>query len=89
MSIQAESIENEPVVSDVHTLILAGDYDPVTRRPMHKQQRHWKTPIPSFLAVLTWCYHFTRCGAEMAKAFVDTPDTAPDADCMTGSSSGL
>lgn len=80
----AESIENKPVVSDVHTLILAGDYDPVT--PPAYAQAAAETLENAYTFIFEGIGHgvtiSTRCGAEMAKAFVDTPDTAPDADCM-------
>lgn len=80
----AEPAEKEPVVSDVPTLILAGEFDPIT------------PPVWARLAAESLGNHFyyefpglghgimrsNRCGFQIGKQFLDDPYTEPDASCI-------
>ncbi len=80
----AEAIENEPVVSDIPTLILAGDYDPITPPYYGMETAEWLSR--SFYFEFEGLSHSvafsSRCGMDMAAAFLDLPDVPPDASCM-------
>ncbi len=80
----AAPIENEPVVSDIPTLVMSGEYDPVT------------PPVWGELAAetLSNSYSFTfpatghgssvsgECPRSVALAFLDKPNVEPDASCI-------
>jgi len=80
----ADAVENEPVTSDIPTLVLAGEYDPVTP-PAWGQQ---------VAAVLPNSYFFEfpgvghgasisgECPLSVTLAFLDDPTTEPDAACV-------
>jgi pimeloyl-ACP methyl ester carboxylesterase len=82
--VPAGEIETQAVSSDVPTLILSGDYDPVT------------PPVFGNMVAesLTNSYHFVfpglshgvvrsrRCGMEIMEAFLDAPDLIPDSSCI-------
>ncbi len=81
---EAAPIENEPVRSDIPTLVLAGQYDPVT------------PPAWGMLAAETlgssYFYEFPgfghgvsilgNCPTQLTQAFVNNPTVAPDASCI-------
>ncbi|MCB0032396.1 MAG: alpha/beta fold hydrolase [Anaerolineales bacterium] len=80
----ADPLETEPVRSDIPTLILSGDYDPVTP-PSFAQET---------AAYLDHAYTYefegqshnvmasSQCGMELAVAFLDHPDVFPDGKCL-------
>jgi pimeloyl-ACP methyl ester carboxylesterase len=82
---QAEAVENQPVASDVPTLVMAGEFDPVTPPA-------WGRHAAETLS----CAHFyeypgvghgastQECGREMVRAFWDDPAIAPDDRCIAG-----
>ena len=85
---QAPPIENETVVSDVPTLLLGGQYDPITP----------PSGMDTIAAGLTTSYQFlfpheghgvvpTWCGAEIAADFIERPTSRPDAACVSASPS--
>lgn len=77
-------LENDPVVSDIPSLILSGEYDPIT-------PPEWGALTSE---TLTTSYHFTfpglghgvsvvgDCAPKMVSQFLDTPMTAPDGSCI-------
>ena len=83
---QAPPIENETVVSDIPTLLLAGAYDPITP----------PSGMDTIAAGLTTSYQFlfpheghgvvpTVCGAEIVGRFIDDPASPPDPSCIASS----
>lgn len=80
---QAAPIANEPVVSDIPTLLLAGEFDPVT--PVSWAERAADGLSRSHLVVGPNASHGvfgTDCGMSVVVAFLDEPTTAPDASCL-------
>jgi pimeloyl-ACP methyl ester carboxylesterase len=81
----APAKENQPVVSSVPTLIMAGEFDPDTP-PAWGQQlvgplRH------AYFIELRGRSHvagFYRCGQQVAADFVRHPEKAPALDCALG-----
>jgi len=82
----ADPIENEPVTSDIPTLILSGAYDPITRA-------EWGEDTAQYLPN-SWHYIFPNaghgaldtigvCGFEIGLAFLDTPTQEPDTACLS------
>ncbi|MHB8377198.1 MAG: alpha/beta hydrolase [Dehalococcoidia bacterium] len=79
--------EREPVTSDIPTLVLAGEYDPVT--PPAWGQLAAKTLSHSYFFQFPGSGHgelFGRhaCAAALAAAFFDDPSRKPDASCVAG-----
>ena len=80
----ADAIENEPVISDIPTLLLSGAYDPVT-------PPSWGDEAAAYLS---WSTHVvfpdmghgtvdTRpCPTEIALAFLADPWAVPDTTCV-------
>ena len=84
----AGASEDQAVTSDLPTLILAGAYDPVT-------PPQWgliaASPLPrSFFFEFPGVGHAVidggNCPLNMALAFLDTPTSAPDGNCIAGMS---
>ncbi len=80
---QAPPVENETVVSDVPTLLLGGQYDPITP----------PSGMDVIAAGLTTSYQFlfpheghgvvpTACGADLVSQFIADPFDEPDAECI-------
>jgi len=79
--------ENDPVVSDIPSLIITGKYDPTTP-PMYAQQ---------IAAQLSHSYYFefpnlghtptaadsSGCAMDVAVAFLENPNVEPDRSCMS------
>jgi len=79
----AGPLETEPVRSDVPTLVLAGQYDPV--HPPAWSQLAASTLRNSLYYELPGLGHdagFTPCGASLIAQFVRSPGLAPTADCV-------
>lgn len=73
---------NEPVVSDIPTLVMAGRFDPVT--PVAWAEQAAETLANSFLVVAPFDSHGVStgaCGMSVVRQFLDAPDTEPDASC--------
>ncbi len=79
----APDVEAETVESDIPTLLLGGQYDPITP----------PAGMDTIAAGLTTSYQFvfphdghgvapTACGAEIVAAFIDDPNTEPDGSCI-------
>lgn len=80
----AEPLENEPVVSDVPTLILAGDYDPITppSNAMETAEYLSNDFYFEFEGISHGVVGSTDCGMDLVVAFLDQPDTVPDDTCL-------
>jgi pimeloyl-ACP methyl ester carboxylesterase len=82
---EADSIENEPVVSDVPTLLMAGEFDPVT--PPAWARHAAETLVNGYFFEYPGVGHGASaegCGREMMLAFLDSPTTVPDDACNAG-----
>jgi pimeloyl-ACP methyl ester carboxylesterase len=76
--------ENAPVTSPIPTLVMAGQYDPIT-------PPRWARMVADALPN-SYYYEYPGqghgvtvgdyCASEMALAFVDNPTAAPDSSCM-------
>jgi pimeloyl-ACP methyl ester carboxylesterase len=80
----AAAIENEPVTSDLPTLVLSGEYDPIT--PPNYNQAVAKTLSHSFFFEFPGIGHGVSiadpCPLGIAKAFLNEPTAAPSATCI-------
>jgi pimeloyl-ACP methyl ester carboxylesterase len=81
---QVDSREKAPVVSNIPTVVLAGQYDPIT--PPFWSKLTSDTLSNSFYYELPGLAHsVTRqndCALEIALAFLDDPTAPPDAPCI-------
>ena len=84
----AAAFDNQPVVSDIPTLILTGDNDPATPPAWGKLAA--QTLSKSYYFEFTWAAHgviygsgpAASCSQGMMNAFVANPTSAPDSTCM-------
>ncbi len=80
----ADGVENEPVSSDIPTLVLAGEYDPITPPA-------WGELVANHLGN-AYYYEFPGtghgasiagdCPFDVTQSFLAMPDSAPDASCI-------
>lgn len=79
----ASAIENEVVTSDIPTLLMSGEYDPITPPS--------GMPIIAEGLSTSWSVVFpheghgvapSTCGAEIVNQFFDDPDVEPDLSCV-------
>jgi pimeloyl-ACP methyl ester carboxylesterase len=80
---QAGVRENEPVTSDIPTLIMTGEYDPIV--PPGWGQRAAGTLTNSYFFEYPGMGHgvsFGNCPRSMMLAFLDDPSAAPDDACV-------
>ncbi len=79
-------IESQAVVSDIPTLVLAGSFDPIT--PPEWGKRAAETLSHSYFYEFPNAAHgvflSSDCPVQMVEAFLDHPETAPDASCIEG-----
>jgi len=81
----ADAVENEAVFSDIPTLILAGEYDPITPPA-------WGQQVQSHLSNANF-YEFPgtghgvsisgECAVELVESFWADPQGEPDTSCLT------
>jgi pimeloyl-ACP methyl ester carboxylesterase len=80
----ADAVENEPVVSDVPTLVISGELDPIT--PPRWAQGTAEHLSNSYFYVFPGFGHgVTReshCALDIMLQFFDDPTTEPDAACI-------
>lgn len=84
---QAAAVENQPVTSDVPTLIMQGEHDPVT--PPAWGQHAAQTLKNSYFYLYPGVGHgasVVDCPREMMLAFLKDPQTAPDKACIAAMS---
>jgi pimeloyl-ACP methyl ester carboxylesterase len=80
----AGAVENQPVTSSVPTLVLSGQFDPVTPPAWGKlaaaslsKSYYFEVPAAAHGSSLT-----EACPRRLVLAFLDTPGAAPDASCL-------
>jgi pimeloyl-ACP methyl ester carboxylesterase len=83
-AVAADPIEDQPVASDIPTLILAGQLDPITppawgRRVADNLSRAYFYEFPGTGHGIVYAH---RCGQAMAEAFLVDPSLEPDAGCV-------
>ena len=85
---KAHNIENAAVKSEIPTLILAGDYDPITP-PLWGKEVSQKLES-SFFFEFPGTGHGVatsgRCQLQLTKAFLKTPKLKPDDSCISNMS---
>lgn len=80
---RAAPVANEPVVSDVPTLLLAGEFDPVT--PVSWAETAADDLSNSFLVVSESASHGltgSECVTGIVLAFLDDPSSEPETGCL-------
>ncbi|HET7640906.1 MAG TPA: alpha/beta hydrolase, partial [Ktedonobacteraceae bacterium] len=79
-----DSIENQPIHSSIPTLILAGEYDPISL-PVYGQAAA-RTLSHSFFLLFPGMGHTTigydACPTGIALEFLHHPTVVPDASCI-------
>jgi pimeloyl-ACP methyl ester carboxylesterase len=85
-----ESVENQPVHSEVPALVLAGEYDPITPPAWGESVAGDLTNAFYFAFPGNghWVTRSSTCALEMALAFWEDPASAPDSSCI-GTLGGL
>jgi pimeloyl-ACP methyl ester carboxylesterase len=80
----AGAFENGVVTSDVPTLVLTGDYDPVTPPAWGRLAAETldRSFYFEFSGVGHGVYGARECARELVDAFLAAPTVAPDADCV-------
>ena len=84
----APSIENQPVLSEIPTLILAGDMDPVTP-PVWGElagEKLKNSYYEEFVGVSHGVYgagQLPLCSKVIVRSFLENPQIAPDAACLS------
>ncbi len=81
--------ENQPVTSDVPTLVLAGEFDPITP-PAWGQMTAGHLSNAYFYEFRGnghWVTRSSRCALSMALAFWNNPSVPPDASCLASQGS--
>jgi pimeloyl-ACP methyl ester carboxylesterase len=80
---RANDIESEPVVSDIPTLIMAGNYDFQT--PVSWNRSAFVNLSASFYVQFPSSGHGviaqSQCAKDVAREFIDTPFKQPDSSC--------
>ena len=86
-----DPIEDEPVVSDIPTLLLSGQFDPIT--PPRWADLAAETLSNSYSFVLPMTGHGvgigTPCGRTLMRKFLESPTTNPVSPCTVGSETGF
>lgn len=80
----AAAVENEPVVSDIPTFIVAGEYDPIT--PPAWGELAASTLSNSYFFEFPGVGHGASvsddCPASMTRAFLNEPTSEPNSNCI-------
>ena len=80
----ADPLETEPISSDIPTLLLSGDYDPVTPPSFARDTAVYLSRAYTFEfegqshGVIT----SSECGMDLIVAFLDQPDAPPNSSCL-------
>jgi hypothetical protein len=80
---QADPIENEPVVSDVPTLLMAGEFDPITPPAWgrHAAETLQNSYFYEYAGLGHGASAVAGCPREMLISFLNDPTQAPDDAC--------
>mgnify|MGYP001826508901 CR=1 FL=1 len=81
---RADPVENEAVTSDIPSLVLAGQYDPITppawsRMAAETLSNHYYYEFPGLTHGIM---RSDQCGLEIGLQFLDDPESEPDASCL-------
>lgn len=82
----APEVESQDVTSDIPTLVLAGQYDPIT--PPSGADLVSEGLSNSYTVLMRHEGHGitpTECGAEVVNSFIDDPSVEPNSSCVAGS----
>ena len=82
----ADPVENQPVVSDIPTLVLAGRFDPITppefgRSVVERLDNVWFVEFPTLGHGVT---AVSGCPQSATLAFLADPRTRPEDSCVSG-----
>ncbi|MBN2004290.1 MAG: alpha/beta fold hydrolase [Anaerolineae bacterium] len=79
-----DSLEGQPVSSNIPALVLAGEYDPITPPAYSQQvaQRLSQSYYYEFPGIAHGTSIQAYCAYEIAKAFLNDPQTEPDGSCI-------
>lgn len=81
----ADSSENEPISSDIPTLVLAGEYDPITP-PAWGEQVAANLENASYFEFPGTGHGVSlagECAVELVQSFLADPEGEPDASCLS------
>lgn len=81
---EADALENEPINSDIPTLILAGEYDPITP-PAWGEQVAANLENASFFEFPGTGHGVSisgECAVSLVESFLADPEGEPDAGCL-------
>ncbi len=83
---QADAVENEPVTSDIPTLILAGEYDPITPPSWGQDvgERFSNNYYFEFPGIGHGASISGDCPLSITLDFLEDPTTEPNAVCLAG-----
>lgn len=87
------AVEDQPVVSDIPTLLMSGGHDPVTppwqaRRAAETLSRHYLFEFGSSGHGTVWQTWISPCPADIAGQFLTDPTSEPDAACVAAMTPG-
>jgi pimeloyl-ACP methyl ester carboxylesterase len=76
--------ENQPVTSDIPSLILAGEFDPITPPAWGQMTTAYlsRAYLYEFRGNGHWVTRSSRCALAIALAFWEEPAAAPDSSCL-------
>jgi pimeloyl-ACP methyl ester carboxylesterase len=81
---RAPEAADQPVVSDIPTLILSGEFDPITPPELGRTAEESLSHAYRFeFAGLAHSISLGGCPQQMLSAFLDDPAVPPDGGCMT------
>lgn len=80
----ADPIESQPIVSAIPTLVLAGEYDPITPPAWGKEAARYlsNSHFYQFPGAGHGVINTSACSLSIGGAFISQPDQAPDASCI-------
>jgi pimeloyl-ACP methyl ester carboxylesterase len=80
----SDALENEPVVSSIPTLVMAGEFDPITPPEWAESAAATLDNATYFLVpgVGHGAIYASECATTIALAFIDDPEAAPDGTCL-------
>jgi pimeloyl-ACP methyl ester carboxylesterase len=83
---QPDPVENQPVSSDIQTLLLTGRFDPITPPEWAAQaaQTLSHSTVYEFPNSGHWQVRYGRCPVGIMLAFLQDPFNTPDGSCIDG-----
>ncbi len=81
---RASDVENQPVVSDIPTLVIAGEYDPITPPAFAEMvaENLSNSYYYEFPGVGHSAWYGAECAQNIGLQFVADPTSEPDASCL-------